>query len=207
MSYHDHPPKSDNRTAARRALVKGTKLGGCLLFVALGAACAAPLSPMQAASGSALPKPDKNQEYKVKFPDEGRGKARYIVLTIGDDVAANCGKWKTQHFEFDSTEPLAEDQLRLKELAECLNQSAFIEHDVMLRGNTDERGSSTYNKELGLRRAERVKEILVSNGVAAARLQTSSSGAEAAVGEDPRYSYGYDRRVDIALLNVVHAPR
>jgi len=207
INLENHENSTSNTTASR-VLKKGIKLASFLSLVLLAAACATPLTPTQSARGPSLPNAGPDKEYKVKFPDPGRGKARYIVLTIGGDLAATCGKWKTPHFEFDSAEPLPEDQLMLRDLAECLNQPTILAHDVMVKGNTDDHGSATYNQALGLRRAERVKEILVANGVAAARIQTSSSGERAAVaGENPQqYAEGYDRRVDIALLNVVHAP-
>jgi outer membrane protein OmpA-like peptidoglycan-associated protein len=191
----------------KRNVNKPIKLGGCLILVALAAACATPLPPTQSGRGPGLPDAGPSGEYKVKFPDQGRGKARYVVLTLGESVTVNCGELKAQHFEFDSSQPLPQDELLLQGLAECLNRPTNVEHDLMLTGSTDDRGSPAYNQALGLRRAERVKAILVKGGVSRLRIQTSSGGESGALAEDPRYSYGYDRRVDITLLGVVHAPR
>jgi outer membrane protein OmpA-like peptidoglycan-associated protein len=62
-----------------------------------------------------------------------------------------------------------------------------------------------YNVALALRRAVRVKVLLIGAGMAADRIQTGARGDRDAVGDDMKYSYGYDRRVD-ALVAVVHAP-
>jgi OOP family OmpA-OmpF porin len=82
--------------------------------------------------------------------------------------------------------------------------------DLSIVGRADSRGRSAYNADLGLRRAEAVKELLVGAGVSESRIAISSLGAGGAVGGDrdqDAYSHGYDRRVDVVLLGVVHAPR
>jgi outer membrane protein OmpA-like peptidoglycan-associated protein len=189
------------------SVTKLPELAGVLLLAAFTAACATPAPPIQAARGPELPDPGPSQEYKVKFPDLGRGKARYIALTLGGDVAGDCGSVKA-HFEFDSDEPLPQDRAMLESAAECFNQPSIKDHQVLLVGGTDDRGSTAYNQMLGLRRAARVKDILTSAGVTATRIQVVSLGKSGAVGGDERrFSYGYDRRVDVGLLGVVHAPR
>jgi OmpA-OmpF porin, OOP family len=177
-----------------------------VLIGTLATACATPQPPVQAGGAPRLPEPGPSQEYKVKFPDLGRGAARYIVLTLGDDVAASCGNLNA-HFEFDSAEPLPQDHLWMRTVVDCLNKPSNKGHDVLLVGRADARGTSAYNQALGQRRAERVKQILVDAGVEEARIRTVSSGDRAAVADERQYSHGYDRRVDVALLGVVHAPR
>src|SRR5262245_17584777 len=113
---------------------------GCLLFGALATACATVPPPVQAAPDPVLPDPGPSQEYKVKFPDLGRGRARYIVLTLGDDVAEGCGNVNA-HFAFDSAEPLPQDQLRIRGVADCLNQPSHKDYDVLLVGRADARGA------------------------------------------------------------------
>ena len=49
---------------------------------------------------------------------------------------------------------------------------------VMIEGHCDERGTAEYNLALGERRAQAVRDYLVSLGVAAARVQTVSKGKE-----------------------------
>ena len=49
---------------------------------------------------------------------------------------------------------------------------------VRIEGNCDERGTRDYNFALGARRANSVKEYLVSHGVAAERIMTLSNGKE-----------------------------
>ena len=49
---------------------------------------------------------------------------------------------------------------------------------VTIEGHADERGTREYNLALGARRANAVKEFLVSQGVSTARVETVSYGKE-----------------------------
>jgi OOP family OmpA-OmpF porin len=178
---------------------------GFALF-SLMTACSTPMAPVQSASGPKMPDPGADKEYKVEFPDPGRGVARYIGIDIGADIAKQCGLVQT-HFEFDSAEPVPQDKIVLKAFAECLNQPKFTDITLALVGRADGRGTVAYNNALGLRRANSVKTLLVESGMAADRIQTSSRGDRGAIGNDMAVSFGYDRRVDAVEVGVVHAPR
>jgi outer membrane protein OmpA-like peptidoglycan-associated protein len=180
-------------------------VGGFILGTLL-AACAAPMAPTQSVHDPKMPDPGPDHEYKVAFPDEGHGVARYIGITIGDDIAKQCGIVQT-HFEFDSSEPVPQDQVVLKALAACLGQPKFEDVSLSLVGRADDRGPTGYNSALGLRRADRVKALLVAAGMQATRIKTSSRGDRGAIGDDMAVSFGYDRRVDAVEVGVVHAPR
>lgn len=186
--------------------IKLTFVTAGFALVSLLSACATPMAPTQASRDPKLPDPGADKEYQVKFPQPGPGAARYIGITIGDDVAKQCGNVQT-HFEFDLAEPIPQDHIVLKAFAECLNQPKLSDITLALVGRADGRGTDTYNNALGLRRASRVKEILVNSGMAADRIATSSRGDHGAIGDDTAVSFGYDRRVDAVEKGVVHAPR
>lgn len=187
--------------AMKSFLVTGSLVLGTFL-----AACSTPMAPMQSGASPKLPDPGADKEYKVEFPDPGHGVARYIGITIGDDIAKQCGLVQT-HFEFDSTEPVPQDKVVLKSLAECLNQPQLNDVTLALVGRADGRGTLAYNNALGLKRADRVKDLLVGAGMSADRIKTSSRGDRGAIGDDMAVSFGYDRRVDAVEVGVVHAPR
>jgi outer membrane protein OmpA-like peptidoglycan-associated protein len=180
-------------------------VGGFILGTLL-AACAAPMAPVQSVHDPKMPDPGPDHQYTVEFPDPGHGVARYIGITIGDDIAKQCGLVQT-HFEFDSAEPVPQDQIVLKALAGCLNQPKFEDVSLALVGRADGRGTDVYNKALGLRRADRVKVLLVASGMSPDRIKTSSRGDRGAIGDDMAVSFGYDRRVDAVEVGVVHAPK
>jgi peptidoglycan-associated lipoprotein len=79
------------------------------------------------------------------------------------------------YFAFDSSEIDASSKLLLDGYAAWLNDNSV---NTTVEGNCDERGSREYNLALGQRRADSVKDYLVSQGVAASRIDTVSFGEE-----------------------------
>ena len=57
--------------------------------------------------------------------------------------------------------------------------------NLLLEGHADDRGNSAYNLALGERRAQSAKEYLVTLGVSAARISTTSYGQEKQVCTEP----------------------
>jgi peptidoglycan-associated lipoprotein len=82
----------------------------------------------------------------------------------------------TVHFEFDKYDLQPEDQAILRGQAAWLNQNPS--YAVTVEGHCDERGTREYNLGLGERRANAVKQYLVSLGVSSGRLKTISYGKE-----------------------------
>jgi len=64
----------------------------------------------------------------------------------------------------------------LRGQAEWMAQNANV--NLLIEGHADERGTRDYNLALGARRANAVRDFLISQGVDSARLQTISYGKE-----------------------------
>ena len=64
----------------------------------------------------------------------------------------------------------------LRGQAEWMAQNANV--NLTIEGHADERGTRDYNLALGARRANAVRDFLISQGVDSARLQTISYGKE-----------------------------
>lgn len=187
--------------------IKSLSLAAGLSLLALVAGCGA-AEPAQSAGGPKLPDPGTDQEYEVNFPDPGHGVARYIRIAIDADLSRSCGLMRT-YFAFDSDKLSPTDQATLRNVAECLGRPELEGTQLSIVGRADARGNTGYNAELGLRRAESVKKLLVGAGIAADRINIASRGATGAVGTpapSDLYSYGYDRRVDVVLVGVNRAP-
>jgi peptidoglycan-associated lipoprotein len=90
------------------------------------------------------------------------------------DFQTNVGD--TVHFALDKYNIDASDQGLLNRQAQWLNRYPSVR--VTIEGNCDERGTREYNLALGARRANAVKEYLVSQGVSADRIDTISYGKE-----------------------------
>jgi len=92
-----------------------------------------------------------------------------------DDMIAKPST-NSVYFAFDSAKIDAAGQAVLTSYAEWLKANNDV--SITVEGNCDERGSREYNLALGQRRADSVKDVLVSNGVAGSRIDTVSFGEE-----------------------------
>jgi peptidoglycan-associated lipoprotein len=97
-----------------------------------------------------------------------------VIPGSAEDFRVNVGD--TVHFALDQYNVEPGDQALLTRQAEWLNRYPSVR--VTIEGNCDERGTREYNLALGARRANAVKEYLVSQGVSAARVETISYGKE-----------------------------
>lgn len=95
------------------------------------------------------------------------------LTTEGGEVSVDLG---TVYFDFDKYDlkPEARDTLAVN--ADWLKANTGIQ--IQIEGHCDERGTVEYNLALGERRANAVKNYLVSLGVDEARLFTISYGEE-----------------------------
>jgi peptidoglycan-associated lipoprotein len=97
-----------------------------------------------------------------------------IIPGSAEDLRVNVGD--TVHFEYDHYDLRDEDRSVLQRQASWLQKYSQVR--VAVEGHCDERGTREYNLALGARRANAVKEYLVSLGVSAGRLETISYGKE-----------------------------
>jgi len=98
-----------------------------------------------------------------------------VVPGSAEDLRVNVGD--TVHFDYNKYDVRpGDDQSILQRQAAWLQKYPSVR--VTIEGNCDERGTEEYNLALGARRANAVKEYLVSLGVSAARIDTISYGKE-----------------------------
>lgn len=99
---------------------------------------------------------------------------------------------------FDLNSSMISDEARrvLSENARWISQNGF--RKVTVEGHCDERGTREFNLALGQRRADSVKDFLVSQGVSAANVRTISFGKEQPLvdGHD-EFAWGKNRRAEV----------
>jgi OOP family OmpA-OmpF porin len=81
----------------------------------------------------------------------------------------------SQFFDFDKTVVKSEFHPRLQYAAEIISQNTQIPL-VIIAGHTDSKGTDQYNMDLGKRRAEAVKTLLIKFGAPVDRLSVESFG-------------------------------
>ncbi|MGH6876762.1 MAG: peptidoglycan-associated lipoprotein Pal [Rhizomicrobium sp.] len=107
------------------------------------------------------------------------------------DFRVNVGD--TVHFAYDKYDVMDQDRDILQRQATWLVKYPQVR--VTIEGNCDPRGTREYNLALGARRANAVKEYLVSLGVPSSRIDTISYGKERPVCTDSNEScWAQDRR-------------
>ena len=119
-----------------------------------------------------------------------------IVSGSAEDFRVNVGD--TVHFDYNEYAILVADKGTLQRQATWLARYPSVR--VTVEGNCDERGTREYNLALGARRANAVKEYLVSLGVAAARVETISYGKERPIcSESTESCWAQNRRGKTAI--------
>ncbi len=117
------------------------------------------------------------------------GSQQDFVVNVGDRV----------FFETDSTELTPQARETLDKQAQWLN--LYNRYAFTIEGHADERGTREYNIALGARRAQTVREYLVSRGVSAQRMRTISYGKERPVAVCDDISCWSQNRRAVTVLN------
>lgn len=153
----------DAKRAVRLALV--------LAATASMAACASTKPLPEPGPGPGTP-PGPGAGYKpgpATGPVDTRaipGSTQDFVINVGDFV----------YFDLDSYDIRSDAMSALDAQAAWLMRYPAVQ--IRVEGNCDERGTREYNLALGARRANAVRDYLVSRGVASGRISTLSWGKE-----------------------------
>lgn len=176
------------------------------LFLALAmtivAGCSSTGSDQEYGAGSEAQPVDQNGGSEVYGGGDGSGVSS---RGLSDEQAAAeeerrqdvaLRDVRTIYFDFDSSEIRAESRDVLMAHARYL--AANSSTDVVLKGHTDERGTTEYNLALGERRAQAVERYLSVNGVSRDLIETVSYGEERpAMSGSGEEAYAQNRRVEI----------
>lgn len=105
-------------------------------------------------------------------------------------------RYENIHFEFDSF-ALSEEARRILEQKADWIKSQDPNTRIIVTGHCDPRGTETYNKYLGVLRANAVKQYLVNSGVPFEQVRIVSAGAQQPLveGEDESI-WALNRRVE-----------
>jgi len=152
------------------------------------------VAPTASVAPAATARPNADANNPKPDDDATRGN-----LNISDEIRKACGLSDSEaYFAFDSAHVRPADQKVLKKLADCFSTGALKGREMRLVGHADPRGSADYNLTLGGKRADNVKAVIVTQGLVAKKVATTSRGAMDATGTDES-SWAKDRRVDVTL--------
>jgi peptidoglycan-associated lipoprotein len=118
------------------------------------------------------------------------GSQQDFVVNVGDRV----------FFDTDSSDLSPTARATLDKQAQWLNQYSQYSQ-FTIEGHADERGTREYNIALGARRAQAVRDYLVSRGVSGSRMHTISYGKERPVAVCNDISCWSQNRRAVTVLN------
>ena len=153
------------------SIVRGAKFAAIVLGAIAIAGCAK--------------QPDQTAMANAAAP----GSQQDFIVNVGDRV----------FFETDSSELTPQARATLDKQAQWL--SNYNRYSFTVEGHADERGTREYNIALGARRAQTVREYLVSRGVMAQRMRTISYGKERPVAVCNDISCWSQNRRAVTVLN------
>lgn len=114
---------------------------------------------------------------------------RGMVITLSGSVLFTSGK----------AELLPAAQLKLNEVANALTEQD-PEATMVVEGHTDSQGAAAFNQDLSQRRAQSVRDYLVSRGIAADRITAKGFGPTRTIGDNATAEgRANNRRVEIVV--------
>lgn len=135
-------------------------------------------------------KKDSDSASGVGVDSNGSGIGDVTGGTLGEQLRA---VGDTVYFDLDSYSVRADGAAVLQQQAQILSSNPQVM--VRIEGHADERGTREYNIALGDRRANAVKETLVSYGIDRNRISTISYGKDQPIcGEPSEGCYSQNRR-------------
>jgi len=113
---------------------------------------------------------------RVTCPTDGKTASDTVNIQVTRPPAAAPIVFEDVHFDFDRYSLRPEAVRTLDEAVAVLQKDSTI--NVLIEGHTCNIGTAEYNLALGERRANSVRDYLVSRGISASRFRTVSYGEE-----------------------------
>jgi peptidoglycan-associated lipoprotein len=135
----------------------------------------------------------------ARLPQKAPDSPNVSAVRISDEIVKACGiSAPDAYFAFDSDNVRPDDARVLDQVASCFATGPLKGRTVKLVGHADPRGASDYNFGLGQKRADSVKKYILGKGLDEKKAESTSRGADDAVGTDEP-TWARDRRVDVLL--------
>jgi peptidoglycan-associated lipoprotein len=159
-----------------KQVLRGARLAAVLAAALAISACAKNATEDSQANAAGMATPGSQQDF---------------VVNVGDRV----------FFETDQTDLTPQARATLDKQAQWLTNYAQYSQ-FTIEGHADERGTREYNIALGARRAQSVRDYLISRGIQANRMRTISYGKERPVAVCNDISCWSQNRRAVTVLGV-----
>jgi OOP family OmpA-OmpF porin len=106
-------------------------------------------------------------------------------------------------FEFGKSDLKPEGKEKIKEYREQAKEQLSRADKVIITGHTDNVGSADFNLKLSLRRAEAVRDYLISLGADAKKMEISGAGETKPIADNStEEGRAKNRRVEVEVIGV-----
>lgn len=203
------PAPTVNLSASPSTIVAGSS--AMLIWTSTNAQrCSAPWTQSTTSSGSQSVSPATTTSYTITCTGAGGTANAPVTVNVTAPPAAPppppaapaprvLFRLEGVNFDVDRATIKPEGRVKLDSAVTLLRNMPDIR--VEIQGHTDSTGSAEYNEGLSLRRANAVREYLVSNGIAASRLTTRGFG-ESQPAADNRTAAGRAQNRRVLLVEV-----
>ena len=107
-------------------------------------------------------------------------------------------RFKSILFDFDKSNIRPSEAPKVDAILAWAKDKENDAFELVLNGNTDERGTSDYNKKLSDRRVKTVRDALIKGGIESGRIRTFALGEDAPLCEAKTEDcWQENRRVDV----------
>jgi len=134
--------------------------------------------PAKDARGFSLPTRANSRPSSSPAGAMAPGPAPRQMASIGRPLAVAAHRDLLITFKVGSSELTTQAKLNAQVFAQALNTPALSAMNFEIDGHTDASGAADKNRALSQQRAEAVKAFLISQGVAASRLEAKGFGAD-----------------------------
>ena len=121
-------------------------------------------------------------------------------MTDSDKLAGGDRPFEPIFFGFDQYSIGIEERSKLQDIATFMTESPDCR--ILIEGYCDWKGTPSYNKSLGDRRASSVKDYLTDLGIAPTRIEVISMGDEVATPDADPTTAGLERRLNFWCLKI-----
>ncbi|MGY6744015.1 MAG: OmpA family protein [Cecembia sp.] len=122
-----------------------------------------------------------------------------LEISLTPIAAGEAFVFENIFFDFDKDELRQESMSSLLRLLEFLKENPQV--NILITGHTDNVGTATYNQILSQRRAESVRQFLLSKGIPEARLLSEGKGDQEPIRpNDTAENRALNRRITISIL-------
>jgi peptidoglycan-associated lipoprotein len=122
----------------------------------------------------------------------------FSAIDDGNTIRFQFGANSQVFFDYDRSDVKQSERAKFPAVKEYLEKNPGTR--VLMEGHCDWRGTAEYNLALGERRAGAAKRYLLSLGVKADRIETTSKGSLDASKNADDATAAKDRRVDIVII-------